>query len=364
MPLAGRACNPDLRIPRHIFRRPQVQLDPSAFLADPELIKALEKRATRFICEDDAYSSAREICRPACSFFARRSNTFHEPGSNPNVFSCQTTAGSVLGVPGLIGNQPYSLTAVGRRGAEVSFITAKTSMPSCNPNYPDAPGAAGARRRSPFRPHGSHSALVPIPIHCFPAHLLNSHRHASRNRLDRDRRLPARVHPTGYLLVRLFRQQDIRSIGSGNIGATNVLRSGGKGLGAPPSCSTCSKAALRSGWADFWARFCFQLVQTRCVPPRRSLPCAQFWGTCSPSGSDSVEVRAWLPDSVSSWSPLPGPLWPLSLSSPSCCCSAVMSRWPPYWERPAFRSSPGSWSPARVRLLRGGSVRGRPAHHR
>jgi len=38
--------------------------------------------------------------------------------------------------------------------------------------------------------------------------------------------------PFGFLLVRIFRKEDIRAVGSGNIGATNVVRSGAKGLGA------------------------------------------------------------------------------------------------------------------------------------
>jgi glycerol-3-phosphate acyltransferase PlsY len=37
--------------------------------------------------------------------------------------------------------------------------------------------------------------------------------------------------PFGYLLVRLFRNEDVREKGSGNIGATNVARSGGTKLG-------------------------------------------------------------------------------------------------------------------------------------
>lgn len=62
-------------------------------------------------------------------------------------------------------------------------------------------------------PHLLNSVVVPLVGIAIAAYLLGS-------------------IPTGYLLFRIFRRQDIRSMGSGNIGATNVLRAGGKGLGA------------------------------------------------------------------------------------------------------------------------------------
>jgi glycerol-3-phosphate acyltransferase PlsY len=50
--------------------------------------------------------------------------------------------------------------------------------------------------------------------------------------------------PFGYLLVRIFRHQDIREQGSGNIGATNVARSGAKGLGLATLLLDLGKAYL------------------------------------------------------------------------------------------------------------------------
>jgi acyl phosphate:glycerol-3-phosphate acyltransferase len=61
--------------------------------------------------------------------------------------------------------------------------------------------------------------------------------------------------PVGYLLVKLFRHEDIRSVGSGNIGATNVLRSGGKGLGAATFALDVIKGAAAVALGAWMASF-------------------------------------------------------------------------------------------------------------
>lgn len=58
--------------------------------------------------------------------------------------------------------------------------------------------------------------------------------------------------PFGLLLTRMAGLEDIRSIGSGNIGATNVLRTGRKGLAA----ATLLLDGLKAVLAVLIARFC------------------------------------------------------------------------------------------------------------
>jgi glycerol-3-phosphate acyltransferase PlsY len=50
--------------------------------------------------------------------------------------------------------------------------------------------------------------------------------------------------PFGFLLVRVFRKEDIRATGSGNIGATNVARSGARGLAIATLLLDLAKGAL------------------------------------------------------------------------------------------------------------------------
>ena len=58
--------------------------------------------------------------------------------------------------------------------------------------------------------------------------------------------------PFGLLLTKLFGAGDLRSIGSGNIGATNVLRTGRKGLAAATLMLDALKATL-AVFVAWWA---------------------------------------------------------------------------------------------------------------
>ncbi len=104
--------------------RLQMDLDPNAFVADPELIRALDVRSTPVPCDTDRLLFRQD--EPSIGVYILHEGeaalTMDSP-TGQQLFSVRATAGSLLGLPGLIGNQPYSLSAVARAGARVSFVS-------------------------------------------------------------------------------------------------------------------------------------------------------------------------------------------------------------------------------------------------
>jgi acyl phosphate:glycerol-3-phosphate acyltransferase len=71
--------------------------------------------------------------------------------------------------------------------------------------------------------------------------------------------------PFGYLLVRVFRGQDVRNTGSGNIGATNVARTGSKGLAVATLLLDALKGYIAVAFA-FWIAASHRFMAARLQP--------------------------------------------------------------------------------------------------
>ncbi len=100
-----------------------MKLDSSAFIADPELIHALENNSTTISCEQDrALFNQGEI--PQGLYILDQGEitlTMDSPGGQ-QVMQIQAHPGSLLGLPALIGSGPYTLSAIARDGARLSFV--------------------------------------------------------------------------------------------------------------------------------------------------------------------------------------------------------------------------------------------------
>jgi len=106
-----------------------VKLDPSAFVADQELIQALEEVSMSFSCNEDRVLFRHGDAPEGLYILNKGEATLITASSaDGEVMAVRASSGTLLGLPGLAHKEPYTLTAVARDGAELSFVALSDFM--------------------------------------------------------------------------------------------------------------------------------------------------------------------------------------------------------------------------------------------
>jgi CRP-like cAMP-binding protein len=104
-------------------QRQSVQPDSSAFVADPELLRVLESQSIPIECTEDRVLFNQDEPATGVYILQKGSATLTMNAKDGRrIFSIQAVPDSLLGLPALISNQPYSLTAIANAGAQVVFV--------------------------------------------------------------------------------------------------------------------------------------------------------------------------------------------------------------------------------------------------
>jgi CRP-like cAMP-binding protein len=106
------------------FWSASVNFDSSSFVAEKELIEALEKRSSTVAC-DEPRCLFTQGGKPAGLYILRKgvaSLTMESP-TGGNLMSITLHPGSLMGLPALIGNEPYTMTALAGKDSELGFVT-------------------------------------------------------------------------------------------------------------------------------------------------------------------------------------------------------------------------------------------------
>lgn len=101
-----------------------MNLDSSAFVADQELIEALRPSAKAVDCDEDRVLF-HQGDEPVGIYILHAGEVFVTMDSHcgDEVISFHAHPGSLLGLPGVVGNTEYSLSAVARKGSLVTFVS-------------------------------------------------------------------------------------------------------------------------------------------------------------------------------------------------------------------------------------------------
>ena len=96
----------------------------NTFAADRTLIQALEHRSQPIGCSEGCILFRQgEAPRGLYILQSGEATLMMETASGQAVMCLQAGAGSLLGLPAIVGNEPYSLTALARKGSEVRYVT-------------------------------------------------------------------------------------------------------------------------------------------------------------------------------------------------------------------------------------------------
>ena len=95
----------------------------SAFVADPELIEELEKRATPVAVSPGGILFHQGDAPTGVYILSKGTAKLTSITDGDPLLSIRTGAGSLLGVPAVVGAKPYTLTAEALENAEVSVLS-------------------------------------------------------------------------------------------------------------------------------------------------------------------------------------------------------------------------------------------------
>ena len=99
-------------------------MKPNSFKADHKLIQVLEKRSRPVSCSEHCILFKQgETPRGLYILESGEAVLTLESASGNTVMCVRAGADSLLGLPGIIGNEPYTMTAMARKGSEVRVVT-------------------------------------------------------------------------------------------------------------------------------------------------------------------------------------------------------------------------------------------------